>query len=145
MKRALRLYARWHAARESARGWKPSPLTTEEYYFQFAFPHPAAREVAWYETGRGRPEPVAVGITDETPKAWSLVYFFYDPAWSLRGIGVANVVRQIEIAEQRGREHVYLGYRIDACPSMAYKARYRPQERLPGRPGPDEEPRWVPA
>jgi arginyl-tRNA--protein-N-Asp/Glu arginylyltransferase len=37
---------------------------------------------------------------------------------------------------------VYLGFRVDACPSLAYKASYRPQEVLSGLPEDDEEPLW---
>jgi arginyl-tRNA--protein-N-Asp/Glu arginylyltransferase len=134
----LALYHRWHAARERARGWSPVALDEEDYLLSFALPHPAVREVAYYE-GHAL---VGVGICDETPRAWSAVYFYYEPAWGDRSIGVANVLAQIEIARERRLDHLYLGYRVDGCPSMAYKARYRPQERLVGWPGLDEAPRW---
>jgi arginine-tRNA-protein transferase len=31
------------------------------------------------------------------------------------------------------------------CASMRYKAGFRPHELLEGRPGPDDEPRWIEA
>ena len=50
----LALYARWHAGRESARGWQPNGQTPERYSLEFAFPHPCAREAAFYDDERRR-------------------------------------------------------------------------------------------
>jgi leucyl-tRNA---protein transferase len=135
----LDLYARWHAAREDRRGWRASPLGREEYALQFAYPHPAARELSLWDDERL----VAVALCDVTPRAWSLVYFFYDPAIARLSPGVANVTRAVALAGQRGIPHVYLGYRVLGCASMRYKAAFRPHELLVGRPGPEEEPQWV--
>jgi len=139
----LRLYHAWHAQREIARDWAPAGLDAREYGFQFAFPHPAVRELAyWDDAAPGGPRLVGVGICDETPAAWSAVYFFYDPAYARASIGVANVLRQIELARARGIPHVYLGYRILPCASMQYKARFRQHELLVGRPAADQPPEW---
>lgn len=138
------LYHRWHRERERSRGWEPSPLDEETYSIEFAFPHPAAREIAWYDVGPGgRRKLVALGICDETPRAWSAAYFFYDPDYARYSLGVANVVFQIELARVRGIPYVYLGYRVADCPSMRYKANFRPHELLVGRPDMDESPRWI--
>lgn len=136
----LALYAAWHATREEARGWKASELDEATYRLQFAWPHPAAREIT-YRDAAG--QLVGVGICDETPSSWSAVYFFYAPSWAPRSIGVANVVFQIELARRLGKEHLHLGYRVEGCPSLAYKATFRPQERLVGWPRFDEAPTWV--
>jgi len=138
----LALYHRWHASRERDRGWTPALLDEREYVLSFALPHPAVREVAYFDQENRL---VGVGICDETPHAWSAVYFYYDPGWAARSLGVANVIAQAELARARGLAHLYLGYRVDACPSMAYKARFRPQERLMEWPGRDDAPRWKPA
>jgi arginine-tRNA-protein transferase len=71
------------------------------------------------------------------------VYFFYDPQYARRSLGVANVLRQVDLARARGIPYVYLGFRILACQSMRYKADFRPHELLVGRPGDAETPRWV--
>lgn len=139
----LALYHRWHASREQARDWEASPLDDKAYFLQFAFPHPAARELAYYAGDGEGARLVGVGICDETPNAWSAVYFFYDPEWGKQSIGVANVIFQIELARQRAIPHVYLGFRISECASMRYKARFLPQERLVAWPDPEQEPRWV--
>lgn len=138
----LALYSLWHANREAAREWSPSALDAEDYALQFAFPHPCAREVAFHDDAAGG-RLVGVSICDEAPAAWSLVYFFFDPAYAERSLGVANVVLGVEIAAERGIPHVYLGYAVADCPSLRYKQAFGPREELLGWPRPGEEPRWV--
>lgn len=141
----LALYRAWHADREVAREWNPSPISARDYSLQFSFPHPSARELAWYDDGaEGGPKLVGVGLCDETPRAWSAVYFFYDPAYAHLSLGTANVVRQVELAKERGIAHVYLGYRVLECASLRYKARFGPHELLEERPAMGEAPRWGP-
>jgi arginine-tRNA-protein transferase len=140
----LELYRLWHADREGAREWAPSVLDVREYAFQFAFPHPCARELTLRDDDAGG-RLVGVGICDETPRAWSLAYFFYDPAYAARSLGVANVVCGVEIAAARNIPYVYLGYAVEECPSLRYKASFGPREVLVGWPQPWEAPRWVSA
>ena len=140
----LRLYAAWHAQREVARGWDESVLDRQRYAQDFAFPHPSAREVAFYDDASGG-RLVALGIVDETPNAFSAVYFFYDPARARDSLGVANIVLLLDDARSLGLAHVYLGYRVKGCASLEYKDRFGPHELLVGRPAPDVEPEWVPA
>jgi arginine-tRNA-protein transferase len=137
----LDLYRRWHAARETARGWEAAPLRADEYWLQFGYPHPAARELTLWDGDRV----VSVGIWDFAPRALSAVYCFYDPAIARLSPGVANVLLGIEEARARAVPHVYLGYRVLGCPSMRYKSRFGPHELLLDRPRADEAPRWLPA
>ncbi len=137
------LYHAWHDWREQARQWEASPLDARDYFLQFAFPHPSAREVAWYDdAAEGGSRLVAVSINDETPHAWSAVYFFFHPDYAHCSPGIANIVRLVELARERGKAHVYLGYRVQGCASLRYKAAFRPHELLEGRPEPDEPTRW---
>ncbi|CAN5602941.1 arginyltransferase [soil metagenome] len=138
----LALYAKWHTEREGARGWDESEIDDERYRVEFAFPHPCAREIAFYDDGDGG-KLVGVGLVDETPSAFSAVYFFYDPARARDSLGVANVASLILDAKRLGVDYVYLGYRVLGCASLEYKGNYRPHELLVGRPGPDEVPRWI--
>jgi arginine-tRNA-protein transferase len=139
----LTLYRRWHAARESKRGWEPSQIDPERYALDFAFPHPCVREVSFREPDTERL--VGVGICDETPNAISAVYFYWDPEDAPASLGVAHVTSLVLDAKARGLPWVYLGYRVEGCPSLAYKAKYRPHELLEGRPDADETPGWRPA
>ena len=64
-----------------------------------------------------------------------MVYSFYDPADADAGLGTYMILEHIAFARRIGLPHVYLGYWIDGSRKMAYKTRFKPQERL----GPD---RW---
>jgi arginine-tRNA-protein transferase len=137
----LELYARWHANRETHRGWEAMPLTAEHYTLEFAFPHPSVREVTFRDPRKAN-RLVGLGIVDEVPDALSAVYFFWDPVDAPSSLGTAHVVRLIDDAVARGMSYVYLGYTVEGCPSLAYKARFQPQESLAGWPDGDEPPAW---
>lgn len=143
----LALYAAWHGFREEARDWDDDGMDAQSYFEQFAFPHPAAREVAWYDDSpEGNGELVAISLRDQTPNALSLVYFFFHPRLSKLSPGMANVVFATEDASERGIEHLYLGYRVTDCASLRYKAGFGPHELLETRPRVDQVAQWrVPA
>ena len=137
----LDLYARWHREREQSRNWAAAALTPEQYATEFAFPHPAVREVTFRDPASGN-RLVGVGIVDVVPEALSAVYFFWDPQLAPPSLGTAHVVRLVDLAAAEGLRYVYLGYKVDACPSLAYKGRFQPQESLVGWPGDDAQPEW---
>lgn len=135
----LALYHAWHAEREGARGWAVSPMDLAEYARVFCLAHEGAREFDYYLGERL----VAVGFVDETPHALSSIYFFYHPEVAHLSPGVASVLFEIEWARTRQRAHVYLGYRIAACQSTAYKSHYTPHELLQGRPELGDSALWA--
>ena len=140
----LELYARWHRHREDQRGWEPSAVDEERYAMEFAFPHPSVREVCFRDPGLdGRL--VGLGIVDEVPDALSAVFFCWDPEHAPPSLGTAHIVALLDDAAVRGIAYVYLGYLVTACPSLAYKARFQPQEALTTRPGDHESPTWMTA
>ena len=139
-KERIALLRKWHSFREAEKGWDEQKLDVDEYALQFAFPHPAARELSFWEDGKL----VGVSLVDVTPNAWSAVYFFYDPDIADRSPGIYNVLLGIEMARERRIPYVYLGYRVMGCASMRYKSAFRPHELLDTRPRMEEEPRWVP-
>jgi arginine-tRNA-protein transferase len=47
------------------------------------------------------------------------------------------------MAKERGLDWIYLGYYVKECPSLAYKAEYKPYLTLQGRPSSIEEVQWV--
>jgi len=126
----MRLYRAWHADRESSRDWEPNEMSPEAYADHFLAPHPCAREIAYYDGDRL----VGVGLVDETPNAYSAIYFYYDPTRSKLSLGTYNVLALVARAQRERKQHVYLGFKVQGCPSLAYKGTFHAQETLVGRP-----------
>jgi len=140
----LRLLARWHRERERSRGWKPQFMSAARYEIEFAAPQDCARELAGWDAS-GRRRPVVVMLADETPRAMSAVYTYFDPADARRSPGTLAILKLIDLARERGKRWVYLGYRVLGCPSSEYKARFRPHEIAHGWPDLDRPaPDWIP-
>lgn len=74
---------------------------------------------------------LACAVVDRLPDGYSAAYTFFEPApeWTGRSLGTYAVLRQIGIARDEGRRWLWLGFWIDGCATMAYKARFRPQEQ----------------
>ncbi|MCB9569327.1 MAG: arginyltransferase [Myxococcales bacterium] len=73
---------------------------------------------------------IGVAIVDRAATALSAVYFYFDPDYSALSPGVFSVMTQVELCKRWGLRYLYLGFYIAECASMAYKSRYRPNERL---------------
>ncbi len=73
---------------------------------------------------------VAVGVIDLLDDGVSAVYTFFDPGASQRSLGTFMVLTEIELARTLALPYLYLGYWIEGCEKMNYKAEYGPQERL---------------
>jgi arginine-tRNA-protein transferase len=84
-------------------------------------------------------ELVGLGHVDALPVGLSAIYFVHDPDLHRRGLGTWNILCMIDEARRRGLPHVYLGYWVADCPSLSYKANFRPHEIL------GAEGRWHPA
>jgi len=76
---------------------------------------------------------IAASITDMTGGGLSMVYSFFDPDYAHRSLGSYMILRHIQLAREMDLDYVYLGYWIDGCRKMDYKARFQPIELL----GPD--------
>ncbi|MEZ4454260.1 MAG: arginyltransferase [Nannocystaceae bacterium] len=75
-------------------------------------------------------ELVGVAVVDRAATSLSAVYFYFDPAYEHLSPGVFSILTQVELCRSLGLRYLYLGFYIRQCPSMAYKGRYRPHERL---------------
>ena len=73
---------------------------------------------------------VAVSIVDVCAQSVSAVYHFFDPDEADRSLGVFSVLAEIQWAAQLGVPHYYLGFWIEGCATMHYKANYGPHEVL---------------
>jgi len=117
------LYDSFHHHQSHEKGW-PSPEANGVDTF---LDNPFATEEWRYITG-GRL--IGVGYVDRLPQALSAIYFYYDPDERSRSLGTYNVLSIIERARALGVPHVYLGYYVEGCRSLAYKAAFQPNEVL---------------
>ena len=133
------LYNRYHRFMQEHRGWPLQQCTTESYADSFlsgAASH--GRQWLYFDGGRL----AGAALMDQVPGAISLVYCFYDPDWRDRSPGTFSILNQLLYARSVNLEYAYLGYWIEACPSMSYKRRFRPHEILREYPRDDEKPVW---
>jgi arginine-tRNA-protein transferase len=80
--------------------------------------------------GRGAGDLLACCLTDVLGDGLSMVYSFYDPEKGERSLGSYMILEHVARARAMGLPYVYLGYWVEGSRKMAYKERYRPQERL---------------
>lgn len=75
-------------------------------------------------------ELVGVAVTDELHQGLSALYTFFKPELANRSIGTYAILKQIELAESRQKQFLYLGYQVDSCQKMNYKRNFMPHERF---------------
>jgi arginine-tRNA-protein transferase len=80
----------------------------------------------------GRPgRLVGACLTDQQSDGLSMIYSFFDPDDARRsGLGTYIILDHIIRAGRAGLPYVYLGYWVEQSRRMAYKARFRPLEKL---------------
>ncbi len=125
----LDLYDRFHQFQAGHKGWPDhGPKDALDYAETFvANPFPT-EEWCYYRGDRL----AGVGYLDHLPGAFSAIYFFYDPADRDLSPGTFNVLSVLRRAAEMRYQHVYLGYYVEGCASLEYKARFRPNEVLAG-------------
>ncbi|QEH32818.1 arginyl-tRNA-protein transferase [Aquisphaera giovannonii] len=131
----LDLYQRFHDHRAGTRGWREREVDPAAYRESFVSNPIPTEEWAYRIDGRL----VGLGLVDALPVGLSAIYFVHDPDESRRAPGTWNVLSLLEETRRRGLPHLYLGYWVADCLSLAYKANFRPHEVL----GPDGA--WRPA
>lgn len=73
---------------------------------------------------------VGVAVCDLLDEGLSAVYTYFDPKLDQRSLGTWFILQQLLWVEQLRLPYLYLGYWIDACDKMRYKAKFQPQQRL---------------
>jgi leucyl-tRNA---protein transferase len=121
----LDLYDRYHARQADVKGWPFHRPKDADSYRESFVDNPFPIQEWCYYLG---PKLVGVGYVDEVPGALSAIYFIYDPEERGRSLGTWNVLSVIDHAAKSGIPHVYLGYYVEGCASMEYKAKFEPSE-----------------
>lgn len=84
----------------------------------------------WGEDEDGDNELRAVCLTDVMADGLSMVYSFFDPTYSSDSLGRFMVLDHVEIVRALGLPHLYLGYWVEGCQKMTYKAEFPATEML---------------
>jgi arginine-tRNA-protein transferase len=135
----LDLFRRYHDYMEERKGWENQPVNARNYYMSFVHGYnDFGYEVLYFDHDKL----IAVDLIDLLPDGISSIYFYYDPDYASCSLGKYSLYRQIMLAQKRSLSWIYLGYYVEACPSLSYKKEYRPFHMLRSRPREDEEPDW---
>lgn len=135
----INLYNLWHDDMTDRRGWSPQQTDPQDYAQGFLRGYfPSLHELRYFADG----ELVGVGLIDVLPLSLSSAYFYHAPDWRQLGPGTFSLLCEIELAKSMGKSHLYLGYWIEDCSSMAYKNRFLPAETLQGSPADNSLPNW---
>jgi len=121
----LALYDRYHAFQIQAKGWADRGPEAEANYVDAFVDQPFAVQEWCYRLAG---ELVGVGYVDDVPAGLSAIYFFHAPEHRDRGLGTFNVLSIIDRAADRGDDFAYLGYYVEDCGSLVYKANFRPNQ-----------------
>lgn len=119
----LDLFDRYHRHQHEARGWPQSNTPYDDMFVSNPFP-----TEEWQYRLDSRL--VGVGYVDRVSDGLSLIYFFHEPEEHRRSLGTFNVLTALAQARSAGLSYVYLGYYVEGCRSLEYKARFQPNETL---------------
>jgi arginine-tRNA-protein transferase len=73
---------------------------------------------------------VGVMVYDQFNDGLSAVYSFFDPDKGSFGLGRFLILKLIQLSQDLKLPYLYLGYAVDQCQKMHYKADHHPQERF---------------
>lgn len=121
----LDLYDRFHASQRLRVGWSDHGPKDAGDYAEAFVDNPFVTQEWCYYLGE---KLVGVGYVDRVPEGLSAIYFFHDPEERQRSLGTFNVLSAVRQAAAWELPHVYLGYYVEGCRSLEYKARFRPNE-----------------
>ena len=125
----LRLYDRFHEFQTHAKGWPEHPEKDPASYRESFVHNPDfTEEWCYYLEDRL----VGVGYVDRLPASMSAIYFFYDPHLRELSLGTWNVLCILDACHRNKLPHLYLGYYVEGCRSLEYKAKFRPNQTLGG-------------
>lgn len=121
----LELYDRFHAFQVGNKGWPEHAPKEEASYVESFVENPVPTLELCY---RLNDRLIGVGYADRLPGALSAIYYFYDPDERQRSPGTFNVLSILAMAGRLRMPFVYLGYYVEGCRSLEYKATFAPNQ-----------------
>ena len=76
----------------------------------------------------GESRRVAASYLDVGRECVSSVYAIFEPEFSVRSLGIATMIWEMDEARRRGARYYHPGYAFHDCPSMDYKKQFRASE-----------------
>lgn len=135
----LNLYEKYHKTMEAKKGWKHYSLSPNSYHELYVCgAMDFGKEVLYFVDDKL----VGVDLIDIIADGISSIYFFYDPDYAHLSLGRFSLYQQILIAQNYRKPWIYLGYYVQDCPSLKYKADYRPFQIMENEPMLNETPIW---
>ena len=135
----LNLYNKYHKIMEEKKGWKHYNLSMQSYYELYIAGHGEfGKEILYFIDNKL----VGVDLVDVVEDGLSSIYCFYDPDYDKFSLGRYSLYQQILLTLHHNMRWVYLGYYVKDCPSLSYKANYKPYEILQGFPELEEIAYW---
>ncbi|MDQ1263827.1 MAG: leucyl-tRNA---protein transferase [Campylobacterota bacterium] len=139
-KEHLRLFEKYHLYMKDKKGWEHHQTTINNYYSSFVeASHDFGYEVLYFYEDKL----IGVDLIDILYEGISSIYFYYDPEFSHYSLGRLSLYNQIKFAKNSHKKWVYLGYYVQDCPSLSYKAEYKPYLTLQGRPELYDDYLWI--
>jgi len=135
----LDLFEKYHLNMKEKKAWKYNETTAQHYYQSFVNGYnDFGYEILYFDDKKL----IGVDLVDILKDGISSIYFYYDPDYSKFSLGRLSLYNQIKIAKENKMKWIYLGYYVQQCQSLAYKADYKPYLTLKGRPTEYEEFTW---
>ena len=136
----LKLFDKYHKFMSHKKEWEYSKTTPEHYFNSFVDGHEKyGYEVLYFDETKL----IAVDLIDILEDGISSIYFYYDPDYQEFSLGKLSLYEEILYAQKDHKKWIYLGYYVEECPSLSYKAQYKPFKTLQGRPSLEQEYIWL--
>lgn len=135
----LKLYDKYHRFMEQKRGWQYYALKPQSYHELYVSgAHNFGKEVLYFFEDKL----IGVDLIDFLDDGISSIYFYYDPDFEKFSLGRLSLYEQILLAKEYNLDWIYLGYYVENCQSLKYKALYKPYQILEGNPDLQDDTIW---
>ncbi|WP_297193334.1 arginyltransferase [uncultured Campylobacter sp.] len=123
------IYNKYHEYMRKKRAWEENKINFSQYYRLYVDGNgDFGYELSFYVEQKL----VCVDLIDILEDGISSIYCYYDPDYSHLNLGKFSLLTEINIALKNELSYIYLGYFVEGCKSLAYKADYSPNEILKG-------------